>query len=121
MSIARTVAIIGILMAVPASTIAAEKALNINGTLDKEVHLSLESNPSTGYSWMIKNLPEQLIFVSSVYEQSDDCNKGAVGCSGKETLTFIAQKPGKGELKLLHGRSFDKASWTESTVNVDIK
>lgn len=113
--------IAGIIMAVSASAMASEKVKNIKGVQGKKVSFSVESNPTTGYGWMIKSLPDELIFVSSSYEQSKDCGEGAVGCSGKETFNFIAQKTGKGELKLIYGQSFDKASWKESIVNVDIK
>lgn len=113
--------IAGIMMAASASVVASEKVKDIKGVQGKEVSFSVESNPTTGYGWMIKNLPDELIFISSSYEQSKSCGEGAVGCSGKETFNFIAHKPGKGELKLIYGKSFDKASWKESTINVDIK
>ncbi|MCS3403259.1 protease inhibitor I42 family protein [Pantoea sp. B566] len=108
------------MMVMAVSSVASEKVTEIEGKQGKEVSFSVESNPTTGYSWMIKRLPEQLMLVSSSYEQSADCKKGAVGCSGKETFTFIAQKPGKGELNLIHGQAFDKSSWKETIVKVNI-
>lgn len=108
-------------MATSTSVIASDKNIYLEGNQGKEMHFSVESTPSTGYSWMIKSLPEELVFVSRDYEQSKDCKNGAVGCSGKDTFTFIAQKPGKGELKLINGQAFDKTSWEEKTITVKIK
>lgn len=113
--------IAGVIMAISFSAMASEKVKNIRGVQGKVVSFSVESNPTTGYGWMIKSLPDELIFISSSYEKSSDCREGAVGCSGKETFNFIAHKSGKGVLKLIYGQSFDKASWKESIINVDIK
>ncbi len=109
------------MMAVSASTVASEKVNDIKGEQGKEVSLSMESNPTTGYGWMIKSLPKELFLVSKIYEQSKDCGEKVVGCSGTETFNFIANKSGKGELKLIYGKSFDRDSWKETTVKVDIK
>ncbi len=93
----------------------------LKGQVGKEVHISVEGNPSTGYSWMLKNLPQQLVFVSSEYQQSKDCKTGMVGCAGTQNFVFIAQKPGKGELTLTHGRVWDNKSWQDSVILVDIR
>ncbi|ELK8694092.1 protease inhibitor I42 family protein [Erwinia papayae] len=120
MKIAKVIAA-SLAIAFSVSAVAAKDSTLINGTKGKEVQISLDSNPTTGYSWMIKKLPKELIFVSSSYEQSKECKDGAVGCSGKETFTFIAQKSGTDELKLIHGQPFDKSTWKENTVSVKIK
>ncbi|HGG2997403.1 TPA: protease inhibitor I42 family protein, partial [Salmonella enterica subsp. enterica serovar Aberdeen] len=113
--------IAGLMMAASASVLASDKGIHLDGVQGKEVKLALDSSPTTGYSWMIKTLPKELIFVSSSYEQSEECKNGAVGCSGKEIFTFIAQKSGSDELKLIHGQPFDKSTWKENTVAVKIK
>lgn len=83
--------------------------------------VSLESNPSTGYGWMIKSLPKELIFVSSYYEQSKDCKDGAIGCSGTEKFNFIVQQTGVADIKMIYGRAFDKKTWNETKITVSIK
>lgn len=100
---------------------AADTLPGIEGMQGKMVRLAVESNPTTGYQWMISKLPEALIFVSSDYQQNKDCPKGAVGCSGKQTFTFLAQQAGTVHLQLIYGRTFDKTSWQEKTVPVVIK
>ncbi|WP_241613709.1 protease inhibitor I42 family protein [Rosenbergiella epipactidis] len=120
MNIAKIIAS-GLAIAFSLSAVAADNSKVINGTKGKEVKITLDSNPSTGYSWMLKKLPNELIFVSSGYEQSKDCKDGAVGCPGKETFYFIAQKSGSDKMVLIHGQPFNKSSWEESTVSVNIK
>ena len=113
--------IAGSILTASSMAMASDMSATIDGNNGKEVQYSVESNPSTGYGWMIKSLPEELVFVSSDYQQSAECGKGAVGCSGTTVFTFIAQKRGKGKLTLIHGRAFDKTSWEEKTVSVNIK
>ncbi|PQK94909.1 protease inhibitor I42 family protein [Pantoea ananatis] len=110
-----------VMMAMSVSAAASDKVTTIEGKQGKEVSISVESNPSTGYSWMIKSLPDELIYAYSNFEQSAECKKGEVGCPGKETFTFIANKSGKGVLRLIYGQAFDKSTWEESEVKVNIK
>ncbi|HBZ7326268.1 protease inhibitor I42 family protein [Klebsiella michiganensis] len=111
----------GLLMIASTSVLASNKAPHLEGKSGNEIHFSVESKLTTGYSWMIKSMPDSLIFVSSDYKQSEDCKDGAVGCSGKQTFTFIAQKTGKGELTLINGQPFDKTTWKEKVMTVNIK
>ncbi|CDZ86607.1 Chagasin family peptidase inhibitor I42 [Citrobacter koseri] len=52
--------------------------------------ITLPASPSTGYSWGLRTLPSQLMFLDASYRQSDDC-KG-LGCGGETTYTFKAMK-----------------------------
>ncbi|HBM3161054.1 MULTISPECIES: protease inhibitor I42 family protein [Enterobacteriaceae] len=113
--------VFGVMMSAAITANAANQTTTVTGEVGKDVKLSLESNPTTGYGWMIKDLPDGLIFVSGGYEQSKDCPKGAVGCGGEEVLHFIGEKKGESTLKLIYGRSFDKSSWQEKEVKVVIK
>ncbi|MBT0730609.1 protease inhibitor I42 family protein [Rosenbergiella nectarea] len=111
----------GVLLLSSSPLFAAESVPTLEGAQGKIVQLEVKSNPTTGYQWMISKLPQELIFVSSDYQQNKDCPKGAVGCSGKQTFTFIAQQAGTTSLQLIYGRAFDKTSWQEKTVAVVIK
>lgn len=99
----------------------ANETTTVTGEVRKDVKLSLESNPTTGYSWMVKDLSGGPISVSGRYEQSRDCPKGAVGRGGEKVLYFIGEKKGESALKLIYGRLFDKSSWQEKKVRVVIK
>lgn len=103
------------------STHASGNMTTVTADVGKDVKLSLESNPTTGYSWMIKNLPDGLIFVSGGYQQSKDCPKKAVGCGGEEVLHFIGEKVGESTLKLIYGQPFNKSGWQEKEIKIVIK
>ncbi|MGV3346115.1 protease inhibitor I42 family protein [Enterobacteriaceae bacterium LUAb1] len=87
----------------------------------KETVLSLDSNPTTGYVWMIKKLPTELVFVSSDFTKDPACKAGASGCSGKQSFVFIGDKAGKGKLEMIHGRSFDQSTWQKREIDVTVK
>lgn len=108
-------------MSAAISASAANEISTVTGEVGKDVKLFLASNPTTGYGWMIKDLPDGLIFVSVGYEESKDCPKDAVGCGGEEMLHFIGEKKGVSTLKLIYGQSFNKSSWQEKEVKVVIK
>jgi len=110
----------GAMMLLSLPLLAAQTQPKIEGAKGKLIQFAVESNPTTGYQWMISRLPQELMFVSSDYQQNKDCPKGAVGCSGKQTFTFLAQQVGTADLTLIYGRTFDKTSWQEKTVPVII-
>ena len=120
MSKARAI-IFGVMLSATVSASASGNITTITGEAGKNIKLSLESNPTTGYSWMIKNLPDGLIFVVGEYQQSKDCPRGAVGCGGEQVLHFIGEKRGESRLKLIYGQPFNPPSWQEKEVKVVIK
>ena len=86
--------------------------------------VTLESNITTGYSWVMAELP------GGVLEQEGDAvytepaaNQGKVGAGGYETLRFKALKAGEGTLKLEYRRPWEKdaAPEKEFTVQVVVK
>lgn len=90
-----------------------------NATLGKTNDLELEANPTTGYSWMIEQLPSNLILVDERYQAEDD-NAGQVGSGGHTIYTFIDQTPGTGELKLIYGQSFRNSTWESKSISVQV-
>ena len=73
--------------------------------------ISLSSNPTTGYSWMLtKPLDKNhLELVSNTYV-SDKHPVGMVGVGGTETWTFKALKAGKAQIDMANTRSWEKAT-----------
>lgn len=113
--------VFGMMMSAVMSANAATETTTITGDVGKEITLTLESNPTTGYGWMIKTLPDDLIFVSAGYQQSKECLTRATGCGGDEVFYFIGEKKGESTLKLIYGQSFNKSSWQEKEIKVVIK
>ena len=69
--------------------------------------IKLPSNPTTGYGWMVQNIPHNVVLTGMEYSQSQDCH-GAMGCGGNETLYFKAITKGTGKIVLKYGRTFEK-------------
>lgn len=92
----------------------------LNAQVGKLAHISLEANPTTGYTWMVKQLPSNLILIDGHY-QEDPHKEGMVGGGGHYTYTFIGQHAGTAKLQLIYGQSFDKSSWKTRTITVHVK
>lgn len=69
--------------------------------------ISLPSNPTTGYNWGVRAIPQNLVLLAMGYEQSKDCGPHMVGCSGHSVFTFRALETGKGSVALQYARPFE--------------
>ncbi len=69
-----------------------------------EFAVRLESNPTTGYGWVVAAQPEVVDLLSDDFQAPDT---DLVGAGGVEVLVFEATAPGAGALRLEYVRSFD--------------
>ena len=69
-----------------------------------EFEVRLESNPTTGYGWVVVAQPDVIELVSDDFQAPDT---DLVGAGGIEVFVFEATAPGAGELRLEYVRSFD--------------
>jgi len=69
--------------------------------------ITLESNPTTGYQWMVLDVDEKIL---SQVGDAEYQSKGTVmpGSGGEETFTFKALKSGKTELLLGYERPWEE-------------
>jgi predicted secreted protein len=65
---------------------------------------SLESNPSTGYSWQLQFDSEFLKLVESVFVE---ISPGLIGAPGHESFKFLALKEGQVDIKMVYKRSWE--------------
>lgn len=74
----------------------------------EEFTVSLESNPTTGYSWQLaKPVEEKVVtLVGSKYERAGQ--KGVIGAGGREHWTFKATATGKTSVEMKYVRSWEK-------------
>lgn len=93
---------------------------DINVKNNSNFEIKLPSNPTTGFGWMVKTIPDNVILTGMSYKQSDNCN-GADGCGGEETLFFKALKKGKGNIILKYGRPFEKIPAKSTIKTVFVK
>ena len=80
----------------------------------QKVSISLDSNPTTGFSWQVSQ-SEELFTVESVYE-ADKAGEGLVGVGGTETITLTPVKPGKTEVTLTYARPWEGGEQADQLV-----
>ena len=69
-----------------------------------QLEVSLESNPTTGYSWELGPLPDGLQLASSDFEEPGG---SLVGAAGTQVFVFDMVGPGDGILRFEYVRVFD--------------
>jgi inhibitor of cysteine peptidase len=77
--------------------------------------ISLNSNPSTGYSWkwVRKNTESKVDSISSIYKQ-EQSNPKKVGVPGKQVWKFKAKEKGIDTLTFEYCRSWEPNSTVET-------
>jgi inhibitor of cysteine peptidase len=85
------------------------------------LELSLEGNPSTGYSWLVGCIDLQVLTPAG--ETKFEPHKTGKGTPGIVVLRFKAVRDGKTALKLVYRRPFeeDKAPLRTFKINVTVK
>lgn len=68
----------------------------------------LESNPSTGYQWKRAIIDTSRFKHMDKTYTADKTRPGIVGSGGKSAFRFIAAEKGKGRIKLIYKRPFEK-------------
>jgi len=76
--------------------------LNVGQTLT----ISLEANPTTGYTWAVQPLEEEIL--EQVGKPSYKPSAKRVGAGGTQTFRFRAVAPGKVELRLIYCQPWAK-------------
>ncbi len=69
------------------------------------IQVSLEGNPTTGYTWEWVPVGADFLRMSGEPEYRSDGN--LVGAAGKYTFTFDVTETGSGELHLIYHRTFE--------------
>ena len=83
--------------------------------------IELESNPTTGYNWVERAAPEQVIErVGKPAFTPDDSPAGAVGVGGKTVFRFRAAKSGWQTLRLEYVRAWEQGASSAKTVTFDV-
>lgn len=83
------------------------------------LQVRLASNPTTGYSWSVQQVPAELQLGQSVYATGSQ-NKNVAGAGGYQTIDFAGKIPGKAELKLEYRRPWEKDAPPAKTFSVTV-
>ena len=79
-------------------------SIEIEATFD----ISLESNPTTGYEWDVKECDYSVLeLVNTGYEQAENQSPPLPGAGGLQSWTFGGLKDGKTTLKLVYWGSWE--------------
>lgn len=112
-----------LLMAATTPAFAAEKAelpAQATAKANAQFEVKLPSNPTTGYNWIVRQLPEQVALTGMDYAQSPDCKADIVGCGGTTTLRFKALKAGTGKLIVQYARPWEALTNEAATINIHV-
>lgn len=71
-------------------------------TVDQALTLTLPSNPTTGYRWLLQNPANAVLGVLSPEVYSSHDSDGVVGSAGQSTWRFKARTAGEGHLVLVY-------------------
>ena len=87
------------------------------------IAISLESNPSTGYSWMATSSNSGVVALMGepIYTTPMDNGTPVPGAAGTQTFTFQAVKAGKATLTLDYVRPWEKNATPEKTFSVTVE
>lgn len=90
-------------------------------SVGQQMEITLESNPTTGYSWQVADDAGGIVeMVGEPEFVSEPAPAGMVGRGGAETLTFRAEEKGGGTLVLEYRRPWEKGS-AEKTIELAIE
>lgn len=99
-----------------AVSFAADDVIVENVELDEQFQISLDSNPSTGYSWEADYDPEYLELISEEYVP-DNTGGIVLGGGGSEIFTFQALKVGQTTITF----NYQMGSQPVDTLQYDIR
>ena len=84
----------------------------------EEFVISLEANPTTGYSWVAASPASWLEFLGKTYVAGEPA---MLGSGGKEELRFKASAKGSTTITLGYGRSWEATAIEQKTFEVEVK
>ena len=82
--------------------------------------ITLDSNPTTGYSWEAAGEHEELVQVGEPEYKQRNQDKQLVGAGGQETLRFEAKRVGQVRLELVYHRPWETDVQPAETFAVDV-
>ncbi len=88
----------------------------IQAELNKPFNITLESNPTTGYTWTVDFNHKMLIGGEKGYSAS---RPGAVGGSGQQVFVFTPIQEGQTEISAVYKRPWEESAAEERTFQVN--
>lgn len=103
----------------PITLTASDKGSQVSMKVGDQIVITLEGNPSTGYTWEAQSLD------TTIFEQVGEAtfvssDPGLVGAGGSLTLTFKAVKAGTASLTLVYHRPWETGIAPMDTFSVSV-
>ena len=96
------------------------KTIDIKAGTEFDIVISLESNPSTGYSWAAVYDQDDLVLVDKNFVSYQGPEE-LVGAGGTEIFRFKAQKTGQTVITMFYQRPWESGSLETRVFNVLVK
>jgi len=103
----------------PANLTAADKGSQVSVKVGGQIVITLDGNPSTGYTWEAQGL-DTTIFKQVGEATFVSSDPGLVGASGTLTLTFKVLKAGTASLTLVYHRPWETGVEPLDTFSVTV-
>ena len=97
------------------------ETIDISANKEFVVLITLESNPTTGYSWQASYDESVLELVEESYELGEYAKQGLVGAGGTELFRFKALKSGETEITMVYKRSWETDVLDQKVFTIEVK
>ena len=94
----------------------ADSGKTLTYSVGKNFSLQLRENPSTGYTWHLKTIPESQQVISLVSDRYESSDTKAVGSSGKHLFFWQAVNAGEVEIQGFHARPWVQSKEEPSVI-----
>ncbi|KAB7685937.1 hypothetical protein GBN28_14775 [Plesiomonas shigelloides] len=82
--------------------------------------IELPANPTTGYTWLLRELPDEVALLNMNYQPSTDCKPSMTDCDGKTIIQLVGIEKEHGDLVLQYARPFEKLSQQTHSIKISV-
>jgi inhibitor of cysteine peptidase len=97
------------------------KTIEISSGTEFDIVISLDSNPTTGYSWFPTYDQDELVLVNEDYQPGEDAQSGLIGAGGTQIFRFKALKTGQATISMSYQRPWETGALETKVFNVEVK
>ena len=98
---------------------AADSGKQITANAGDSFTVTLDSNPSTGFSWSISSITDEDV-IDDVNNEFNGADTGMVGAGGQEVWTFKAVDKGSSTIEMKYSRPWEQGVEPAATFNVTV-
>ncbi len=96
------------------------KEFIFNTSVGREIVITVDANPATGYNWLEEYDNSRLKLVNAEYKPRDNTS-GVVGAGGTQTYHFKTLMTGKTQMTLIYKRAWEQQALDQKVFTIIIK